>query len=159
MLLEIILLALAVFCRRLESGADELVYREQDPGYFVGVQKSESRRFIFVVANDHTTTEWRYMRTDSDSHALTLVAEREPGVDYSVVDFDDRFWIRTNRNGAVDFALRAYFASHALYRAACARPPALDLAQRTAGDVAPPPAPPPLAAAVHVAADTPRESA
>ena len=57
------------------------------------------------MANDHTPTEWRYMRTDSDSHALTLVAEREPGVDYSVVDFDDRFWIRTNRNGAVDFAL------------------------------------------------------
>lgn len=95
----------AVFCRRLESGDDELVYRESDPGFFVGVQKSESRRFIFVVANDHTTTEWRYMRTDSDSHALTLVAEREAGVDYSVVDFDDRFWIRTNRNGAVDFAL------------------------------------------------------
>jgi oligopeptidase B len=95
----------AVFCRRLESSEDELVYREQDPGFFVGVQKSESRRFIFVVANDHTTTEWRYMRTDSESHALTLVAEREAGVDYSVVDFDDRFWIRTNRNGAVDFAL------------------------------------------------------
>ena len=95
----------AVFCRRLDSGADELVYREQDPGFFVGVSKSESRRFIFVVANDHTTTEWRYLRTDSDSHALTLIAEREAGVDYSVVDFDNRFWIRTNRNGAVDFAL------------------------------------------------------
>jgi oligopeptidase B len=33
------------------------------------------------------------------------VAERESGVDYSVVDFDGRFWIRSNRNGAVDFAL------------------------------------------------------
>jgi oligopeptidase B len=95
----------AVFCRRLDSGVDELVYREQDPGFFVGVSKSESRRFIFVVANDHTTTEWRYLRTDSDSHALTLIAEREAGVDYSVVDFDNRFWIRTNKNGAVDFAL------------------------------------------------------
>jgi oligopeptidase B len=95
----------AVFCRRIDSGADELVYREQDPGFFVGIQKSESRRFIFIIANDHTTTEWRYMRTDSDSHALTLIAEREPGVDYAVTDFDNRFWIRTNRNGAVDFAL------------------------------------------------------
>jgi len=95
----------SVFCRRLSSGADELIYRESDPGFFIGVQKSQSGRFIFVTANDHTTTEWRYLRTDSDDHALTLIAEREAGVDYSVVDFDDRFWIRTNRNGAVDFAL------------------------------------------------------
>lgn len=95
----------SVFCRRLGPGTDELVYREADPGFFIGVQKSQSGRFIFVTANDHTTTEWRYLRTDSDDHALTLIAEREAGVDYSVVDFDDRFWIRTNRNGAVDFAL------------------------------------------------------
>ncbi len=95
----------AVFCRRLGLGTDELVYRESDPGFFVGVSKSQSRKFIFVTANDHTTTEWRFLRADSDSHELTLIAEREPGVDYSVVDFDNRFWIRSNRNGAVDFAL------------------------------------------------------
>ena len=95
----------SVFCRRLGPGTDELVYREADPGFFIGVQKSQSGRFIFVTANDHTTTEWRYLRTDSEDHALTLIAEREAGVDYAVVDFDDRFWIRTNRNGAVDFAL------------------------------------------------------
>lgn len=95
----------AVFCRRLGTGEDGLIYRESDPGFFVGVQKSQSRRFIFVTANDHTTTEWRYFRTGAKDHRLTLIAERERGVDYSVVDFDDRFWIRTNRNGAVDFAL------------------------------------------------------
>jgi oligopeptidase B len=95
----------AVFCRRLGKSVDELVYREGDPGFFVGVQKSQSRRFIFVTANDHTTTEWRFLRTDSTDLELTLIAEREPGVDYSVVDFDDRFWIKSNRNGAVDFAL------------------------------------------------------
>ena len=95
----------SVYCRTIGPGTEELVYREADPGFFIGVQKSQSGRFIFVTANDHTTTEWRYLRTDSDSHALTLIAEREAGVDYAVVDFDDRFWIRTNRNGAVDFAL------------------------------------------------------
>ena len=95
----------AVFCHRLGLQVDELVYRETDPGFFIGVQKSQSGKFIFVTANDHTTSEWRYLRTDADDHVLTSIAEREPGVDYSVVDFDNRFWIRTNRNGAVDFAL------------------------------------------------------
>ncbi len=95
----------AVFCRTLGLATDELVYREDDPGFFIGVQKSQSGKFIFVTANDHTTTEWRYLRTDAKDHTLTLIGERERGVDYSVVDFDNRFWIRTNRNGAVDFKL------------------------------------------------------
>ena len=95
----------AVFCRALGLGTDALVYREADPGFFIGIQKSQSRKFIFITANDHTTTEWRYLRADDASHKLKLIAERERGVDYSVVDFDDRLWIRSNRNGAVDFAL------------------------------------------------------
>ncbi len=95
----------AVFCRTLGEGTDALVYRENDPGFFVGVQKSQSRKFIFVTAHDHTTSEWRFLRTDDPEHELQLVAERERGVDYSVVDFDGRFWIRSNRNGAVDFSL------------------------------------------------------
>ncbi len=95
----------AVFCRTLGLGTDALVYRENDPGFFIGVQKSQSRQFIFITANDHTTTEWRYLSTDRKDRALTLIAARERGVDYSVVDFDGRFWIRSNRNGAVDFAL------------------------------------------------------
>jgi len=95
----------AVFCRTLGAGTDELIYREADPGFFVGVQKSQSRQFIFVTSNNHTTSEWRYFRTDSGDHKLTLIAQREPSVEYSVVDFDGRFWIRSNRNGALDFAL------------------------------------------------------
>jgi hypothetical protein len=54
-------------------------------------------------------------------------------------------------SGAVDFALRAYYAHFALFKAVCARAPVLDLAQRGAADVDAPPAPPPLAAAVLLA--------
>ncbi|HVY88806.1 MAG TPA: S9 family peptidase [Hyphomonadaceae bacterium] len=95
----------AVFRHVLGTGQDELVYRESDPGFFVGVQKSQSRRFIFITANDHTTTEWRYFGADEPDPKPKLIAERARGVEYSAVDFDGRFWIRTNRNGAVDFAL------------------------------------------------------
>ncbi|MBI1361012.1 MAG: prolyl oligopeptidase family serine peptidase [Alphaproteobacteria bacterium] len=95
----------AVHRRKLGSGADELVYRETDPGFFIGVQQSQSRRYIFITANDHTTTEWRYFRSDAHQPDPVLIAERERGVEYGVVEFDDRFWIRTNANGAVDFSV------------------------------------------------------
>lgn len=89
----------------LTENQDELLYRENDPGFFIGVQKSQSRDFIFITAHDHTTSEWRYIRTSATDRPPVLIAERERGVDYSVVDFDGRFWIRSNRNGAVDFQL------------------------------------------------------
>lgn len=100
----------AVHQRRLGTGSDRLVYRESDPGFFVGVQKSDSRDFIFVTANNHTTSEWRWFRADDPDPEPRLIAAREDGVEYSAVDFDGRFWFRSNRNGALDFAL--YSASY-----------------------------------------------
>src|SRR5262245_27847492 len=55
----------SVHRRTVGKIGDPTVYEETDPGFFVGVQKSESRKFIFITANDHTTTEWRYLRTDA----------------------------------------------------------------------------------------------
>jgi len=95
----------AVYRRVLGTGEDHLIYREADAGFFVGVQKSESRQFIFITANDHTTTEYRYFRTDEAEPLPKLVAARERGIEYAVVDFDGRFFIRSNRDGAVDFAV------------------------------------------------------
>ncbi len=51
-------------------------------------------------------------------------------------------------SGAVDFALRAYYAHFSLFKATCARTPRLELSQRSAAGVEPPGPPPPLASAV-----------
>jgi oligopeptidase B len=97
--------SVAVYRRRLGTGQDDLIYRESDPGFFVGVGKSESRRFIFVTANTHTTSEWRWFPADEAEPVPRLIAAREDGVEYQAVDFDGRFWLRTNRGGALDFSL------------------------------------------------------
>ncbi len=95
----------AVHLRRLGTGQDELVYAETDPGFFVGVQKSQSGRFIFITCNDHTTTEWRYIPADTKTPQPVVIAPRDRGVEYSVVEFDGRFWITTNANGALDYSV------------------------------------------------------
>lgn len=95
----------AVFRRVLGSGEDELVYREPDPGFFVGVHRSLSGRFIFIVSRDHTTSEWRVFPADAETPAPRVIALRERDVDYSVVDWGNRFVVRTNSGGAVDFRL------------------------------------------------------
>ncbi|HJO68309.1 MAG TPA: S9 family peptidase [Rhodospirillales bacterium] len=84
---------------------DVLVYEESDPGFFVGIDKTESRAFVLIVAHDTTTTEVRILDADAPSAEARLIASRESGVEYDVADIGERFLIRTNADGAEDFKI------------------------------------------------------
>ena len=94
-----------VFRRVLGSETDELVYHELDPGFFLSISKSQSNRFLYIRASDHTTTEYHLIDfTDgSDPISPAVFAPREAGVEYDLSDHQGRFFIRTNSDGAVDF--------------------------------------------------------
>ncbi|MGF1509971.1 MAG: S9 family peptidase [Myxococcota bacterium] len=87
------------------SSVDVVVYEEPDPGFFVGVTKTESRRFIVLDAHDHVTSEVRIVDAAHPERPATLVRAREPGIEYDVGHRGDRLFIRTNRDGAEDFKL------------------------------------------------------
>lgn len=89
----------------LGSDGSVEVYREEDPGFFVGVSRSESDAFLFITANDHTTSEWRVFPADAETPEPRLIAARETGVEYDVTHWGGRFIITTNADGAVDFKL------------------------------------------------------
>jgi len=87
---------------------DALVYEEPDPGFFVGVDQTESRRWIVIDAHDHETSEVRLVDADDPGAAPRLVAARERALEYSVthhphVAGGDRLLILTNADGAEDF--------------------------------------------------------
>ncbi len=86
--------------------ADDVeVYREDDPGFFVGVGMSQDRSLVMVSAHDHQTSEVRLIPADAPTSAPTLVAERETDVEYDVERHGDRLIIRTNADGAEDYKL------------------------------------------------------
>ena len=87
------------------GGGDAPVYEEADPGFFVGIDRSESGRFVVVSAHDHTTSEVRLIDADAPESAPRLVAAREAGVEYDVAHRGERLFIRTNDGGAVDFKI------------------------------------------------------
>lgn len=95
----------AVYERDLETGEDTLIYEEKDPGFFVGVSKSANRKKIFVTSSNHTTSEWHWFDSSEHAPALHTIAPREDGVEYSVVVWDEQFYITTNSGGAVDFKI------------------------------------------------------
>ncbi len=84
---------------------DSIVYEEPDPGFFVGVGKTESRLYLLIDAHDHTTSEVRYIPADEPGLTPCVFAEREREVEYEISDHDDNWLILTNRGGAEDFRI------------------------------------------------------
>ena len=87
------------------SGADPVVYEESDPGFFVGIDKTESGRFILVSAHDHMTSEAHLIEAAQPESAPRLVAARARGVEYSVAHRGGLLYILTNADGATDFKI------------------------------------------------------
>lgn len=92
------------------SEDDELVYEETDPGFFLGIGKTESGRFIVIDAHDHSdTSEVRLIDAAAPNDPALLLLARETGVTYDVSDHGDRFVIRTNapdgENESIDFRI------------------------------------------------------
>ena len=87
------------------QAADVCVYKESDPGYFVGVGRTASRAFIAINTHDHETGEWYVIPADAPTAAPRLIAARDTGVEYDLDHDGERFVIRTNADGAEDYKL------------------------------------------------------
>lgn len=95
----------AVYQRDLASGVDTLIYEEKDPGFFVGLDTSESEEVIFIASGGHTTSEVHWFPADELNPKLRTIAPRLTDNEYSVTHWDGQFYISTNYGGAVDFKL------------------------------------------------------
>jgi oligopeptidase B len=87
------------------GGDDVLVYEEPDDGMFLGVgTTSDDSHIVIGSGNQETTESW--LIPASDPTAAPVVAQpREVGVKYDLDHWSDRWVIRTNADGAVDFKL------------------------------------------------------
>ena len=75
---------------------DAVIFEEEDSGFFVGISRTASKRFVAIGTGDHVTSETLLIPTDDPSHEPMVVAARRTGHDYSVDHQRDRFVIKTN---------------------------------------------------------------
>ncbi len=88
-----------------DPSSDVLVFEEKDAGFFMGVGKTQSGRFIVVECHDHETSECWLIPSDDPTAEPRLVAARETSVEYSLDDNGDRLFILTNADDAEDFKI------------------------------------------------------
>ncbi|MBZ6076365.1 S9 family peptidase [Microvirga puerhi] len=84
---------------------DEVIYEEEDPGFFVKVGATQSNAFVLIEASDHETSEvWLLDRADPAAQPR-LVEKRTPRLQYDVEHHGSDLIILTNADGAEDFKI------------------------------------------------------
>ena len=85
---------------RSMAAADEIVYEEADPGFFVHLGETQSGAFALIVASDHETSEIRLVDRHDPQAAARLVEPRTPQLQYAIEHRGGELYIRTNADGA-----------------------------------------------------------
>ncbi|HHL43869.1 MAG TPA: S9 family peptidase, partial [Hellea balneolensis] len=89
----------------LSEGSAELVYDEDDPGFFVSIGRSDTGNWIEILCNDHTTSETWLIPAKSPKTAPKCARTRQRNIEYSLHDHGEDFYILTNKDNAIDFKI------------------------------------------------------
>jgi len=79
-----------------DSGADLIVYEEQDKSNYIWVDKSKSGKYIFIYSSATLSSETWMIHSDKPDSELEVFQPRMKEVLYSVVPLTDKFLIVTN---------------------------------------------------------------
>ncbi len=83
---------------------DKIIYEESDAGFFVGLAKTLSSRFIMISSHDHQTGEIHLIDTMNNGE-MSIVSPRQTGHEYSVDERNGELFILTNCDNAKDFKI------------------------------------------------------
>lgn len=75
-----------------------LIYTETDETYVTYVGKSKSDKYIFISSGSTLSSETRFIHADQPQSEFKVFLPREQDHLYSVMDFEDHFYIVTNWN-------------------------------------------------------------
>lgn len=93
-----------VFRRPLTGGDDTLIFEETNPGYFLTLQETLSRKWIMLGRGDHDTNETRLIDARTPTETPRIFRAAQTGVRYHLTHWHDRFMIVTNED-AIDFKI------------------------------------------------------
>lgn len=89
----------------LGSAKDVIVYDEKDKSNYIGVSKSKNNKYIFISSNATMSTEIRMIDATKPNEEFKIFQPRMKNVLYDVITLADKFLIRTNKDGALNFKL------------------------------------------------------
>ncbi len=90
----------------LASGnEDPLIFHEKDETFSVYVRESKSLDYVFISSYSTLTTEHQFIKADKPLDAFQYIQPRIRGLEYSVGQFENHFYILTNHNNSKNFKI------------------------------------------------------
>ncbi len=86
-----------------DASKDEVVFHEKDATFDLGIEKTQSRKYLLISATQTVSSEYRYLDANTPDGQWQVFQPRERNLEYSV-DHGDQWYIRTNM-GATNFRL------------------------------------------------------
>lgn len=75
---------------------DPVVYKEEDPSYYIGCYRSKSGEFIIIYNSATLSSDYHILKSDNPTGAFTQFTPREKVHEYSISHFKDKFYVVTN---------------------------------------------------------------
>ncbi|MBD3617247.1 MAG: S9 family peptidase [Gracilimonas sp.] len=76
--------------------SDKLVYSEEDPSFYLGVNKSKSDQYIIISEQSTLANDYHILNADNPNGEFRQFTPREEVHEYSIDHFEDKFYIVTN---------------------------------------------------------------
>jgi oligopeptidase B len=80
----------------LGTASDALVYQEDDGRFELALEKTRSRRFLFIELSSPLTSELRYLEAADPRAEFRVMLPRRQGVEYDATHHAEYFYIRSN---------------------------------------------------------------
>ena len=84
---------------------DVVVFQEEDDTFGTFVTKTKSEKFIVVGSYSTLSSEYQVLDANEPSGTLKMIQKRERNLEYDIAHYQDHFYIRTNKDGAINFKL------------------------------------------------------
>ena len=87
------------------SSKDQEIYFEEDETFSVYSYKTKTDKYIVIGSSATLSQEFRYLDANNQNGDFKIFQERINGLEYSITHFNDKWFIRTNKDGATNFKL------------------------------------------------------
>lgn len=87
-----------------DESADQVVYQEKDPSYYIGCYRSKSGKYIIIYSSSTLSSDYQILKADEPKGAFKSFTLRERDHKYYIEHFEDKFYVRTNWE-AINFRL------------------------------------------------------
>jgi len=85
-----------LFRYTLGTPTPEFIKEEKDDTFRLGISKSRSLKYLFIISESTLSTEYSYIEADRPKMDAILFQKRSKKLEYSIEDGGDRFYILTN---------------------------------------------------------------